>query len=111
MPRLMQSPDAAASCNGPQIVSPTSSALTVTDAQATVRADGTRYVTGTIVNQSSKTYSRVYVEITLYNEADTPIDTIVARVADLQPGAKGTFEAPITHRGAGSFRVTDVIGQ
>jgi hypothetical protein len=111
MPRLMQMPHAEASSNAPQVAGSASSALAVTDAQAVVRTDGTRGIAGTIVNQGSRTYSRIYVEITLYNEADTPIDTVVTRVADLRPGAQRTFEAPITYIGAGSFRVTDVTAQ
>ena len=82
--------------------------LQVLDTDSTV--DGyVRYATGHIVNNSSKTYSYVQVEINLYN-GETLVGSTLDNVNNLSPGAIWEFKAPIFEDSANRFAVVNVTG-
>lgn len=68
-----------------------------------------RYVTGHIVNNTSKTYSYVQVSIGLYN-GDTLVGSTLDNVNNLAPGATWEFRALITSDNATQYRIEEVTG-
>lgn len=67
------------------------------------------YVTGHIINNSSKTYSYVQVSIGLYKD-EVLVGSTLDNVNNLAPGMTWEFKALITSDDANQFKIEDVTG-
>ena len=68
-----------------------------------------RYITGHIVNNSSKTYSYVQVSIGLYN-GEVLVGSTLDNVNNLAPGSTWEFKAIVTEDSATQFKIEEVTG-
>ena len=67
------------------------------------------YVTGTIRNNTKKTYENVQVQIEIYCNA-VLMGTTIASAKNLKPGGKWEFEAPVLEQGAYQYKFKRVMG-
>lgn len=71
---------------------------------------GTRYVTGRVKNNTSRTCSYAQVSINLYNSGGTQVGSTMDNVTNLDPGGVWEFKAVITSEDATRFKVAEVSG-
>ncbi len=67
------------------------------------------YVTGTIRNNTNKTYEHVEVQVNIYNK-EVLMGTTAARGTNLKPGETWSFEAPVLEQGAYQYKFTNITG-
>jgi hypothetical protein len=83
--------------------------LEVLDSKSQVE-EHTRYVVGTVRNNTYHTYGYVQVEINLYDSAGNQVGSTLANTNNLEPGAIWKFKAIIIEDRATKFRVVNVTG-
>jgi hypothetical protein len=71
---------------------------------------GTRSITGTVRNNSSRTLGYAQVEINLYDETGNQVGSTMANVNNLQAGAKWNFEALVLEERATKAQIMRVSG-
>jgi hypothetical protein len=71
---------------------------------------GLRMITGTVKNNTNKKYNYVQVEINLYDESGTQVDSTLANVNNLEPQSSWRFEAPVINDSAKTAKVKEVRG-
>lgn len=67
------------------------------------------FVTGTIRNNTNKTYEHVEVQVSIYNN-DVLMGTTAAKGSNLEPGETWSFEAPVLEQGAYQYKFTSITG-
>ncbi len=78
---------------------------------ATTKSDEyTRYVTGTVRNNTEHTYSYVQISINLYDGSRNQVGSTMANVNNLEPGSTWNFKAIVLEDSATSFKVKEVTG-
>jgi len=70
----------------------------------------TKWVEGTVVNNSSRTYGYVQVEISLYDSSGNQVGSAMDNTNNLGPGETWKFKALILEDDATKYRVVDVSG-
>lgn len=71
---------------------------------------GTRYVTGRVRNNTSRTCNYVQVSVNLYNSEGTQVGSTLDNVTNLEPGGVWEFKAVIANEDATGFKVAEVSG-
>lgn len=71
---------------------------------------GTRYVTGTIKNNTNKTYSYVQVQINLYDKDGAQVGSTMDNTTNLEPGGVWKFKALILDDDATKYKIVEVTG-
>lgn len=69
-----------------------------------------RYVVGTVKNNTNKEYGYVQVEINLYDESGAQVGSTLANANNLEAGGTWKFKAPILEESAKTFKIKDVNG-
>jgi N-acetylmuramoyl-L-alanine amidase CwlA len=69
-----------------------------------------KYIAGTVKNNTNKQYSYVQVEINLYDDAGNQVGSTLANANNLEPGGTWKFKAPIIEEKATKYKVKDVTG-
>lgn len=67
------------------------------------------YVTGTIKNNTKKTFEYVQVQIDIYNN-DMLTGTTMASTNNLKPGEKWNFSAPVLEQGVYKYKFASITG-
>lgn len=70
----------------------------------------TKYVAGTVKNNTGRKYGYVQVEINLYDESGAQVGSTFANTNNLEPGGTWKFRAVVFEDNAKSFKVTGVSG-
>ncbi len=70
----------------------------------------TRYVVGTVKNNSSETFGYVQVEINLYDDSGAQVGSTIDNTNNLAPGGTWKFKALIFEDEATSYKIVDVTG-
>ncbi len=71
---------------------------------------GTRYVVGTVKNNTDKEYSYVQVEINLYDDSGAQVGSTLDNTNNLEPGGTWKFKAVIMEDNATKYRIKDISG-
>jgi hypothetical protein len=69
-----------------------------------------KYATGTIRNNTSRTYGYVQVEINLYDKSGAQVGSTIDNINNLEPGKDWKFKAVIFEDSATRFEIKDVTG-
>lgn len=70
----------------------------------------TRYIVGTVKNNSKKQYSYVQIEINLYDKSGNQVGSTFDNLNNLEPGATWRFKAIILEDNAASYKIKGVSG-
>lgn len=76
----------------------------------TVNINFFHYVTGTIRNNTKKTYDYVQVQVAIYNN-EILMGTSMASAKNLKPGDKWDFQVPVLEQGAYQYKFTNITGE
>lgn len=69
-----------------------------------------RYICGTVRNNSNKKYSYVQITFAMYDEKGNKVGSALANVNNLDSGETWSFEALSTYTGAGSYKLDELTG-
>jgi hypothetical protein len=83
--------------------------LEVLDYKATA-VDSTRYVIGTVRNNSGRTIEYAQVEINLYDKSGAQVGSTMDNVTNIEPRGTWKFKAMITEESATNFKIVGVTG-
>ena len=70
----------------------------------------TRYIVGTVKNNSSREYSYVQVEINLYDDEGNQVGSTMDNTNNLEPGGTWKFKAIVLEDSATEYKIKDVSG-
>lgn len=70
----------------------------------------TRYVVGTVKNNTKKEYGYVQVEINLYDKDGAQVGSTLANANNLEAGGTWKFKAFVLEENAASYKIKDVTG-
>ncbi|RKD22417.1 hypothetical protein SAMN02745883_00735 [Caminicella sporogenes DSM 14501] len=77
----------------------------------TIKSDSfSKYVVGTIKNNTDRKYGYVQVEINIYDKDGAQIGSTMDNINNLAPGATWKFKAPILEDEAASYQIIDISG-
>ena len=87
-----------------------STTLEVTHSEWKTGEAGMRFITGTAVNNSAKSYAYAQVEFNLFDKSGKPVGSAMANIDKLEPGKSGNFEAVVIEANAADFKVKEISG-
>lgn len=71
---------------------------------------GSRMVCGTVVNNTNRTIGYAQVEINLYDNEGSLVDSTMDNINNLEPNGTWKFKAPILDNNVSSYKIKDVTG-
>lgn len=92
-------------------LAPSQQNLELVSHEGRVREDGSLLVTGMVRNTSSRTYSQVKVDISLYDETDAEVGATSVATSNLGPGQEWRFEAPLPQDSVARYEIDRVTWQ
>lgn len=95
----------------PQNQPDTAAQLSISDLKIMTTSNGKLVVHGATNNASGKKYSRVDLEINLFDKEGASLGTTAAGVDNLEAGFTWSFDAEITQRTAVSAKVTNITAK
>ncbi len=75
-----------------------------------IRENYTRYIVGTIKNNSDKEFSYAQVEINIYDKSGAQVGSTLANTNNLESNGIWKFKAPIIEDNAASYKIKDITG-